>query len=150
MFCEFRNIYSFCLLHCTNFWVFAHEYLVDMRYTCWVTNMMKLIVSWVDVSNHNEIRFALFADFEFWIFYIERKTIKNLNDTDLLTFKFSIYWRIIITNIQSELNLIEHLCVRMTEFRRCERNENYCDKKFNEYQIINRECIQIRASIFVV
>ena len=48
---KFRNIYSFDLFNDTNFWIFAHEYLVDMRYECRVTNMMKLIVSWIDVSN---------------------------------------------------------------------------------------------------
>ena len=69
MFCRPRNIYSFCLLNCTNSWVFAHEYLADMRYACWMISMMKLIVSWIDVSNHDEIRSALFADLELWILY---------------------------------------------------------------------------------
>ena len=37
---------------------------------------------------------------------MKRKTIKNQNDTNILIFKLRIYWRIIITNIQKELNFI--------------------------------------------
>ena len=40
-----------------------------MRYACRMTDMMKLIVSWIDVSNLDEIRFALFANLELWISY---------------------------------------------------------------------------------
>ena len=40
-----------------------------MRYTCRMINMMRLIVSWIDVSKFDEIRFALFANLEFWVSY---------------------------------------------------------------------------------
>ena len=73
MSCKSRNIYSFCLFNDTNLWISAHEYLVDMRYECRVTNMMKLIVSWIDVSNLLDLNFwqSRFDShcFELWVFY---------------------------------------------------------------------------------
>ena len=73
LFCKFRNIYSFNSFNCTNFWIFAHEYLIDIRYKCRMINMIKLIVSWIDVSNLFDLNFwqSKFDShcFEFWIFY---------------------------------------------------------------------------------
>ena len=84
MSCKSRNIYSFCLLNCTSLWVFAYEYLADMRYECRVTSMMKLIVSWYnrfDVSNLLDLNFwqSEFGShcFELWVFYtIESNQIR--------------------------------------------------------------------------
>ena len=40
-----------------------------MRYACRMIDMMRLIVSWVDDLNFDEIRFALSANLELWISY---------------------------------------------------------------------------------
>ena len=60
-------------MNCTNSQIFAHKYLCDIRNVNFVNCKSKLFVSRYNrfnVSNlFDEIRFALFANFELWIFY---------------------------------------------------------------------------------